>query len=136
MLENDGGKIVFKPVGHIFDGAAAAHFPSKPSRGEQRDKGLAYVIAIVLPFMARGHVRMPQAGENIFIDSTFNTTNNTDDKLAAVLAQTPSGGFPLAFIITNVNSTPGYAAALEVVKEALPGDKAFFYRGVRRGERS
>jgi hypothetical protein len=85
--------------------------------------------------MARGHARLPQAGENIFVDGTYNTTNNSDDKLVLMIADTPLGGFPLAITITNVNTTAGYAAALEAVKEALPGNQAFFFRGVQTGGR-
>lgn len=121
-------------MGHLFDGAAAAHFPASPSSGEGDDIRLAFVIAIVMPFMARGHELLPQAGENLFIDSTFNITNNIDAKLVMMMADTPLGGFPLAMAITNAKTTAGYAAVVEAVKKALPGDKAFFCRGVRQGE--
>lgn len=130
------GKVVFKPVGRLIEGAAAAHFPASPNEAEQGDNDKGYVIAIVMGYMARGHEFLPQAGENLFIDSTFNVVNNIDSKLVMMMADTPLGGFPLAMAITNATSTAGYAAVFEAVKEALPGDKAFFGRGARQGSHS
>ena len=129
-VESDGGQLVFIPIGRLFDGpAAAAH------KGDATPKDISHgwVVVMILDFMLRVHEWLQQSGETVFVDGTANTVNDPEVKLVWMLAASPIGGLPLASIITNVNSRGGYAACFEAMKQVLPCNKAFFFRGIDKG---
>ena len=129
-IESDGGRLVFIPIGRLFDGpAAAAH----KGDATPNDISHGWVVVMILDFMLRAHEWLQQSGETVFVDGTANIVNDPEVKLVWMLAASPIGGLPLASVITNVNSGGGYAACFEAMKQVLPGNKAFFFRGIDKG---
>ena len=133
-LAEMGGKVVYKCPANLFAGTGERHARAAAESGSP-DLLQGWAFAIRLPISNRAHQWLQQAGETIYIDTTANVANDPEVKLVWVLARTPIGAIPLAIIITNVNSAAGIAAALEAVKEALPANKAFYFRTAEQGGR-
>ena len=89
------------------------------------------IIAICTPLMGRVHKHIQQAGEMVFCDST-STLDRFNTSLFILSTSHPSGGMPLAVMITSDEKEETILQGLNMLKKVLPKE-AFCGRGVKQG---
>ena len=89
------------------------------------------IIAICTPLMSRVHKCIKQAEEVVFCDST-STLDRFNTSLFILSTSHPTGGMPLAVMITSDEQEETLLHGLSMLKGVLPKE-AFHGRGVQQG---
>jgi hypothetical protein len=106
------------------------HAYSKPKAIQQKVES-PFILAIVMPFMARAHWFVRQAGELVFCDATA-SLDRLNTPIYIMSAATAAGAIPLAVVMTSGKDVETMKQAFEILKTILPSD-AFFGQGAEVG---
>ena len=101
----------------------------KKHKRKKREKPM--IIAICTPLMSRVHKCIKQAEEVVFCDST-STLDRFNTSLFILSTSHPTGGIPLAVMITSDEQEETLLHGLSMLKGVLPKE-AFHGRGVQQG---
>jgi len=137
MNSTEGGKAALQickglpSVTSDSDSEADSEAAPKRKKVKKIQREQPMIIAICTPLMSRVHQHIRQASEMVFCDST-SSLDRFNTSLFILSTSHPTGGLPLAAMITSDEQESTINQGLEMIKDVIP-ENAFYGSGPDRG---